>query len=219
MLASDGPCQNRPKTFSRSDARDAVALVVDAHDDRTRPRAVQRHGDGAAPWRSAFSMRLKKICSSRSESAHISGSPCSCALRPSSSRTGAAGPAQLVAHHVAAQQVVQVDRAEPQVEAVGVEPGDVEQLGDEPGQPVGVGLDRLDHESLLLIGEAVPAPQQAAREARHRRQRRPQLVGDGRQHGRLVALGPLPGLGVAQAEHDPFDASRRRRPRTARSGP
>ncbi len=205
MLALDGPCQKRPKTFSRSDG----GMPSPSSSTRTTTHSLRRSSVTVTTPGAVAQGVLDEVEEDLLEAVGVGPHLRQPLLLGGVSELephGAGGPAQLVAHDVGAQQVVQVDRAEPQVEAVGVEPRDVEQLGDEPGQPVGVGLDRLDHESLLLVGEAVPAPQQAAREAGHRRQRRPQLVGDGREHGRLVALGPLARLGVAQAEHDPIDA-------------
>ena len=153
-------------------------------------------------------MRLKKICSRRSAVRPQLGQrrPLPPQARARSSTALAwPGPSR-AARRGCASRSCRSTGAEPQAEVVGVETGDVEQLGDEPSQPVGVRLDRLDHESLLLIGEAVPAPEQAAREAGHRRQGRTQLVGDRRQDGRLLAFGAQASLRVAQAEQDPLDA-------------
>ena len=87
-------------------------------------------------------------------------------------------------------------------EAAGLDAGGVEQLGDEAGHPVGVGLDRLEHEALLVVGEAVPVAQQRRGEPLDAGERRAQLVGDRRQQGGALLLGTSPGLGVAEPDDD-----------------
>ena len=88
---------------------------------------------------------------------------------------------------------VQGHHVTPQVEPAGVDPGHVEQVGDEPGDSLGVGLDRLDDEALLLVAEAIPVLQDGAGEALDRGQRRAQLVGKSRDQRRVVRLGALAG--------------------------
>ena len=63
----------------------------------------------------------------------------------------------------------------------------------QPGDPVGVGVDGLEHQPLLLVGEPVPLGEQRRGEALDAGQRRPQLVGDGRdQLGPARSAGPGP---------------------------
>ena len=85
------------------------------------------------------------------------------------------------------------------------DPGDVEQLGDQPGDPVGVGVDRLQHDALLVVGEPVPLGQQRGGEALDAGQRRAQFVGDG---------GDQVGAAALQARPRPVS---RRRPTSRRS--
>ena len=75
---------------------------------------------------------------------------------------------------------LEVERPRVEREPAGVDAGHVEQLGDQPGQPVGVGVDRLEHQLLLVVVELVPLGQQRRDEALDAGQRRAQLVGDGR---------------------------------------
>src|SRR5215472_16036068 len=46
----------------------------------------------------------------------------------------------------------------------GLDAGHVQQLGDEPGDPVGVGVDGLQHDPFLVVGEPGPLGQQRRRE-------------------------------------------------------
>ena len=96
----------------------------------------------------------------------------------------------------------QVERLGVHGQPAGVDPRGVEQLGDQPGHPVGVGLDRLEHQPLLVVGEPVPVAQQGRGEPLDAGQRRAQLVGDGGEQRGALGLGPAAPLGVAQAEHD-----------------
>ncbi len=96
-----------------------------------------------------------------------------------------------------------VDGQRPDLQPPGVDPGHVEQLGDQPGDPVGVRLDRLEHEPLLVVAEPVPSAQQGRGEALHRGQRRPQLVGDRRDDGGVLGLGAPAVQRVAHQDVDP----------------
>ena len=58
-----------------------------------------------------------------------------------------------------------------QLEAAGLDPRDVQELTDKPGDTVGVRVDRLQHELLLVVGEPVPLCQQGRGEALDARQR------------------------------------------------
>ena len=91
---------------------------------------------------------------------------------------------------------------------------DVEQLGDQPGDPVGVGVDGLEHQPLLVVVEAVPLAQQGGGEALDAGQRRAQLVGDGGEQLGAARLGAAAALGVAQADDDGAAPARRGLPRT-----
>lgn len=84
-----------------------------------------------------------------------------------------------------------------------VDPGDVQELGDQAGDAVGVGIDGLQHQPFLVIGEPFPLGQQRGGEALHGRQGRAQLVGNGRDEFGMAALGTAAGLGAAQADHQP----------------
>ncbi len=92
-----------------------------------------------------------------------------------------------------------------ELQAAGVDPGDVQQLGDQPAQPVGVGVDRGEHQLLLLVVELVPAVQQRLHEPLDAGQRGPQLVGDGRHE--VGAVPVQAGAAPTGAEHhrDPVD--------------
>ena len=86
-------------------------------------------------------------------------------------------------------------------QAADVDPRGVQELGDQAGHPVGVGLDRLEHQPLLVVGEPVPVAQQGRAEALDPGERGAQLVRHGRQQCGALGLGPAPPLGVAQPEH------------------
>src|SRR5580692_7851729 len=85
----------------------------------------------------------------------------------------------------------------------GLDPGYVEQLGDQPGDPVRVGVDRLQHDALLVVGEPAPLVEQRGREALDAGQRRAQLVRDGRHELGAVAFQPLPLFRAAHADDQP----------------
>jgi hypothetical protein len=84
----------------------------------------------------------------------------------------------------------------------GLDAGHVQQLGDEPGDPVGVGVDGLQHDPLLVVGEPGPLGQQRRRETLHAGQRGPQLMRDGGDQVGPAALQPGPLLRSAQADHE-----------------
>ena len=138
-----------------------------------------------SPWRTAFSSRLPRTWSTRSGSAQTSGS--ASATRDTNALAVVAAGDHPV--DVPAGDRGEVDRLAADLEPAGVDPRDVEQLADQPGHPVGVGLDGLEHEPLLVVGEPVPAAQQRGREALDRGQRRAQLVGDGGDQRGVVDLG------------------------------
>ena len=125
----------------------------------------------------------------------------------------AAQPPEVLGH-----DRVQEDLLATHLHPAGLDPGDIEQVGDQPGHAVRVGLDGLDDEPLLLIGEPVPAPQQGRGEAFDRGQRRAQLVRERRQQRRMVALGPLAGHRAAQGNDHPLDRLPRGRTQVAGRG-
>ena len=195
------PCQNREKTSSRCSGGDAVAVVGHDQVDRRRVAehrrpALEAHraaavphgvldevGDhllepvGVGPQRAEVVGRRRPRTASRSAPAATRRSTWA-SSRGRSSRGWACT-----------------------VEPAGVDPGGVEQLGDQPGDPVGVGLDGLEHEALLVVGEPVPVAQQGRGEPLDAGQRRAQLVRHGGEQGGALGLGPPAPLGVAQP-HD-----------------
>ena len=62
-------------------------------------------------------------------------------------------------------RLVEPHRAAAQREPAGVDAGGVEELGDEPAEPVGVGIDGLEHQVPLVVGEALPLGEQSGGEA------------------------------------------------------
>ena len=106
---------------------------------------------------------------------------------------------------VAAEDGLDVDRLRADLQPAGVDARDVEQLGDQPGDAVGVRLDGLEHEPLLVVAEPVPAAQQGGGEALDRGQRRAQLVGDGGDDGGVLGLGAAAVHGVAHQDVDLVD--------------
>ena len=179
------PRQKRVKTRRGGRLGDALALVGDGH-DRPHPSS-----DGPtvtvtvpSPWRRAFSTRLPTTCWNLSGSTHISGSsPCDATTKRLSGSPAATRPATALR-----DDGRQVDDLLAHLEPAGVDAADVEQLGDQPGDAVGVGVDRLEHELLLLVVEAVPLGEQGRGEALDAGQRRAQLVRDGRDEVGAAAL-------------------------------
>ena len=108
----------------------------------------------ARAYRTALSSRLLSICSRRS------GSIPRCTDIGGDRALTAAGHESL---HRAPGTTLRVDGACVDGEPPRIDPGDIEQLGDQAGDPVGIGLNGLDHEALLLVGEAVPPSQQGGR--------------------------------------------------------
>src|SRR5690606_41140110 len=100
-----------------------------------------------------------------------------------------------------------VDDLAAHLQAAGLDAGDVEQLGDEPGDPVGVVVDRFEHDELLLFGEAAPLGQQRRGETLDAGQRRAQLVGDRRDQVGAAALQPGAGTAVAQRDRHAVDVA------------
>lgn len=98
-----------------------------------------------------------------------------------------------------------VDGLAAHLQLTGVDPRDVEQLGDEPGDPVGVGVDGLQHQPLLVVGEAFPLGEQGGGEALDRGERGAQFVGDGGDQLGVAALGAAASLGVAQGDDESPD--------------
>lgn len=109
-----------------------------------------------------------------------------------------------------------VDGLAAHFEAPGVDAGDVEQLGDQPRDAVGVGVDGLQHELLLVVGEAFPLGEQGGREALDRGERRAQFMGDRGDQLGVAALGAAAGLGVAQRDDHAVDGTGGLRPHVAR---
>ena len=89
------------------------------------------------------------------------------------------------------------------LEAAGLDPGHVEKLGNQPGDPVGIGVDRLEHDPLLVVGEAVPLGQQRGGEPLDAGQGRAQFVRDGGHEISAAALDPGEGGGAPQADGQP----------------
>src|ERR1700722_264326 len=85
------------------------------------------------------------------------------------------------------------------LEPPGLDPGHVQQLGDEPGHPVGVGVDRLEHDPLLVVVEAVPLGQQRGGESLDAGQRGAQFVRHGGDQVGAAAVQPCARLRAAQA--------------------
>ena len=201
--------QNRVKTRDAGLGGYAGSLVLDPERRCRRRPARGPRVTLPEPCRRAFSSRLTRTCSSLSASAQVSGRPV--ATRRSRTRVGLASGDEAV--DVTADQGGQVDQAAVQLEAARVDPGDVEQLGDQPGHPVGVGLDRLQHQPALVVGEPLPLGQQGRGEALDRCQRGAQLVGDGGDQLGPVALGAVAARGARAARRRPLHrATAARRP-------
>ena len=83
-----------------------------------------------------------------------------------------------------------------------LDPGHVQQLGDQPGHPVSVGVDGLQHDPFLVIGESCPLGQQRRGEAFDAGQRRAQFVGDGGHQVGTAALKTRTLLRSAQGDHN-----------------
>ncbi|MEH3068594.1 MAG: hypothetical protein PGN15_11315 [Aeromicrobium erythreum] len=107
----------------------------------------------------------------------------------------------------AARDLVELDGSAPQGQSTGVDAGRVEQLGDETAEPVGVGVDGLEHELALLLGEAVPLRQQGRGEPLDSCERRAQLVGDGGDEVGALAVALVAHLRVAHARDDAHDGT------------
>ena len=114
-------------------------------------------------------------------------------------RSGSSPPSITCPRRGASHDPSEVDHLAAHGEPARVDAGDVEQLGDQPGDPVGVGVDGLEHEPLLLVVEAVPLREQGRGEALDAGQRRAQLVRDrGDQLGAAELLArPVPGVAAA----------------------
>ncbi len=106
--------------------------------------------------------------------------------------------------HDAVGQSGDVDHLAAQPETAGLQAGDVEQLGDQAGDAVGVVLDLFEHRPLLVVVEPVPPVEEERGVPLDRRERRPQLMRDGRDDldaagGQRVATVDRP-----QGQHDTF---------------
>ena len=128
-----------------------------------------------APCRIAFSTRFPSIWSTLSASSQVSGSsPVTTIRNRSAGSPAATRPATIFSHPLGDADELAVDLHPARLDA-----GHVQQLGDQPGDPVGVGVDGLQHDPLLVVGEPGPLGQQRRREPLHAGQRGPQLVRDG----------------------------------------
>src|SRR5450759_2760201 len=100
---------------------------------------------------------------------------------------------------------VDVHRLLAHLQSPGIGACDVQEPDDQPGDPVCVGLDGLQHQPLLVVGEAVPATKKSRRKTLHGRQRRAQLVGNrGDQRG-TICLRSAARLGVPQCNDNLAD--------------
>ncbi len=88
-----------------------------------------------------------------------------------------------------------------QFEPTGINARNVEQLRNEAGDPIGIGVDGLQHQQTLLVVEAVPFVQQRCGKAFDARERRTQFVCHGRHQIRSIAFGALAFSRAAKA-HD-----------------
>src|SRR5665647_1345498 len=96
---------------------------------------------------------------------------------------------------------VDIDRLFAHLQPSGVDARDVQELGDQPGNAVRVGLDGLQHQPLLVVGETVPAAKKSRRKALHRGQRRAQLVSNSGDQRGAVGLRTSARLSIAY-RHD-----------------
>ena len=157
---------------------------------RRRPDCRPRWCTVPSPCRTAFSTRLPRtwsILSGSSQSpaarAGVDDEPVRGLARPRPGRRRSPRPGG------------QVDELAVHLQPAGLDAGDVEQLGDQPGDPVGVGVDGLQHDALLVVGERVPLGEQRRGEALDAGQRGAQLVRDGGDQVGAAAL--QPGAGAA----------------------
>ena len=208
-----GPCfQNFVNTRLRMSGLMPVALVVDVQQHPGVRRLVADRGAVSvtcpSPCRIAFSTRLVDHLREL-----VGVGPDLRAARPSTSKRDLAAGAGADRRDDAVDGGAEVDRPRVERQPAGVDAGHVEQLGDQPGQPVGVGVDRLEHHLLLVVVEPVPLGQQRRGEALDAGQRRAQLVGDGGDQVGALAVEPLAGPGGAQRRRDPLRPARCGRPR------
>ncbi|EGJ78545.1 putative two-component sensor [Streptomyces sp. Tu6071] len=114
---------------------------------------------------------------------------------------GAAG--RDVRLHVPRRRARDVHGLAPQLHAARVDAGDVEEFRDEPRDAMGVGVDGLQHEPLLVVVEPLPLGEERRREALHGGERGAQFVRDGRDQLGVTALRAAPRSGVAQRDDEP----------------
>ncbi|OLT30097.1 hypothetical protein BJF83_08980 [Nocardiopsis sp. CNR-923] len=103
-------------------------------------------------------------------------------------------------------RVGEVDDLAAHLQASGLDPGDVEQVVDQARDAVGVGVDRLQHEQLLLVGEPFPFRQQGGGETLDAGQGRAEFVGDLRDEVGAAAVGAGGGVPESDDEADEVPA-------------
>ena len=196
--------QNWRNTRGATLGRDALALVADGHRDRVELLASPPTSARLAPRSSRYQPRAGRRSppgcrgsgrSCRRPARSPAGSPATSSRNRSSASPAATRPAMIFRARVG-----QVDQLPVHLHPARLDPGHVEQLGDQPGHPVGVGVDRLQHHPLLVVGEPGPLGQQRGGEALHAGQRGAQLVGDGGDELGAAAFEPVPLLRAAQAD-------------------
>ena len=133
---------------------------------------------------SAFESRLPTSCERRSRSPRTAATSAS-SERESISRGCARAPPTTRPRRARSRHV---DVREVQLQAARVEPGDEEQVADQALQPLGAAVDDREEALLLVVQLARLALADHLEEAHHRRQRRPELMRDGRDE---IVLQPV----------------------------
>ena len=180
---------SRRKNFSkiRSCSEAGIPRPRSRTAKRTRPSTGSSSSSTRPPfgeYLTAFSTRFTSTCRSPSASAATCG-PGSGAVSTSSTSAGrcvAAAAITLRASSVAFGPADQ-DRRRP-----GVEPAREQDVVDDPGEPLRLAGDHLEHARLLLVPEHDVVAAQGHRGAVDRRERRAQLVRDGRDEVALQLL-------------------------------